>query len=95
VTDQDHDAGLAIITFENDEGETIEFAQLIVFELEDMEYAALTPASELGTGEVELFLFRTGMADGQPYYLPVEDEAQAQRVFDIAVELLGGAEGEQ
>ncbi len=93
MTDPNHDEGLAIITFENEQGDTIQFAQLLVFEVEDAEFAALTPVDGLGQGEVELFLFQTGEADGQRYYLPLEDDAQIQRLFDIAVQLLGGEEG--
>jgi hypothetical protein len=88
------DEGLPIITFENEEGEILEFVQLIVFELEDTLFAALTPAAELGQDDVELYVFRTGEDERGRFFDPVEDDAQAQRVFDIAVELLGGDAGE-
>ena len=86
--------GLTIITFENEDGETIEFAQLIVFEVDGSAFAALTPAAQLGRGDLELFLFHTGEEDGSRFYTPVEEDDVAQRGFDIAVELLGGAKGE-
>lgn len=101
MTDRDHsedhengEAGLQIITFENEEGETIDFVQLLTFELEDKTYAALTPVDELGSDEVELFVFHTGEDEGERFYTPIEDDDLAQRVFDTAVELLGGAEEE-
>ncbi len=86
------DADLDIITFENELGETIDFVQLIAFELEGSEYAALTPAEELDKGEFELFVFHTGVENGSRFFTPIEDEDLAQRLFDVAVQLLGGAE---
>jgi len=101
MTEHDHntdelndDEGLPIITFENEDGETIEFVQLIAFEYEDSEYAALTPAAGLGTEDVELFVFNTGVYEDERFYTPVEDDELAQRVFDIAVQLLGGTDAE-
>lgn len=93
--DPSTDTGLPIITFENEDGETIEFAQLVVFEIEDITYAALAPMVQLDRGEVELYLFRTGEEDGDRFYNPVEDDALAQRAFDVAVKLLDGTDGDQ
>jgi hypothetical protein len=94
VTDWNPDEGLTIVTFENEQGETIDFAQVLVFEVDDAEYAALAPMEELGDGDVELFLFQTGVADEQRFYVPLEDDALIQRLFDIAVMLLEGTESE-
>ncbi len=85
---------LEIITFENEEGEIIEFAQLVVFDLEGQTYAALCPIEDLEKGDVEMFLFVTGEGDGGRFYTPIEDEEKAQLVFEFAVELLGGLDGD-
>ncbi len=101
MTDHNHhddddalDGGLQIITFENEEGETIEFALLIAFELDGQEFAALTPVEEIDRDDVELYVFHTGEDERGRFFEPVEDDDLAQRTFAVAVELLGGTEGE-
>jgi uncharacterized protein YrzB (UPF0473 family) len=93
--DQRDDTDLPIITFENEQGDMIEFAQLIVFELDDKVYAALTPVDELDKDGVELYFFHADEEEAGPTYVPIDDEQLNGRLFDIAVELLGGTAGEE
>lgn len=91
----DREDGLEIVTFENDEGEVLELAQLITFELDGETYAALAPPDQLDEDDVELWIFHTGVDENGPFYRQVEDDDLADRTFAMAVELLGGDEGEE
>jgi hypothetical protein len=95
MDDAVNDPGMRIVSFEDEDGEVLELALLIAFELDGAEYAALAPAQQLGDEALDLFVFASGERDGQPFFEAIEDDELAQRVFSLAVELLEGDPGEE
>ncbi|MFK7927883.1 MAG: DUF1292 domain-containing protein [Myxococcota bacterium] len=90
-----------VVELTDDEGNTVEFAVLLVVELEGVEYAALTPVDQLdedaeGEQEVYLFVYETqeedeGMIES---FAPIEDEDTFAAVRDFCaaqIEVLAGA----
>lgn len=68
------------IILNDEEGNEIEFEFLDVVELDDKEYVILLPVAEAEKGEVVIFRIE-GEGDEESY-VSLEDEAEAERVFE-------------
>ena len=69
-----------IIVLNDEDGNEIEFEFLDVVELDDKEYVILLPVAEAEKGEVVIFRIE-GEGDEESY-VSLEDEAEAERVFE-------------
>ena len=68
------------IILNDEDGNEIEFEFLDVVELDDKEYVVLLPVAEAEKGEVVIFRIE-GEGDEESY-VSLEDEAEAERVFE-------------
>jgi uncharacterized protein YrzB (UPF0473 family) len=68
------------IILNDEDGNEIEFEFLDVVELDDKEYVILLPVAEAEKGEVVIFRIE-GEGDEESY-VSLEDEAEAERVFE-------------
>lgn len=100
--DELNEAEADVVELTDDEGNTVSFAVLLVVELDGVEYAALTPESQLDEDsdeeqEVYLFVYETHEEDDGivESFAPIEDEATFEAVRDFCaaqIEVLAGAE---
>ncbi len=68
------------IILNDEDGNEVEFEFLDVVELDDKEYVILLPVAEAEKGEVVIFRIE-GEGDEESY-VSLEDEAEAERVFE-------------
>lgn len=68
-----------IIVLNDEEGNEVEFEFLDVVELDGKEYVILLPVDEIENGEVVIFRIE-GEGEDETY-IGLEDEAEAERVF--------------
>ena len=68
------------IILNDEDGNEVEFEFLDVVELDDKEYVVLLPVAEAEKGEVVIFRIE-GEGDEESY-VSLEDEAEAERVFE-------------
>jgi hypothetical protein len=89
-----------LVTFEDEEGNEVDFMVLAVMEIDGQDYAMLAPVEQLGDDEsdegIELYYFKYTEADGEETYDEIEDEALLERVHKAFGELMEQAdEGEE
>lgn len=68
-----------IIVLNDEEGNEVEFEFLDIVELDEKEYVILLPVEEIENGEVVIFRIE-GEGDDETYF-GLDDEAEAERVF--------------
>jgi hypothetical protein len=87
----DDDEGAEVVIFEDDEGNSLEFAWLAVVEVDDQEYAMMTPVEDIEGGEaLELYLFRYDEdEDESASFSEIEDEDTYEQVREFCVTLAG------
>ena len=68
-----------IVILNDEEGNEVEFEFLDVIELDGNEYVILLPVAEIENGEVVIFRIE-GEGENESYY-GLDDEAEAERVF--------------
>ena len=68
-----------IIVLNDEEGNEVEFEFLDIVELDNKEYIVLLPVEEADNGEV--VIFRVEGEDEDESYIGVDDEEEAERVF--------------
>ena len=72
-----------IVTLTDEEGQETDFAVLEMIPLNGTRYAVLSPCDEEEDDGV--LIFEVALEAGEEAYLPVEDDAVVQRVFDAFV----------
>jgi len=69
-----------IVVLTDEEGNDVEFEFLDVVQVDDKEYVILLPVEEMEKGEVVIFRIE---GDGEEEsYIGLEDEAEAEKVFN-------------
>lgn len=71
-----------MVTLTDEDGQETDFAVLAYIPLNETRYAVLAPCDEEDDG---VLIFEVAEEDGEEAYLPVEDDALVQRVFDAFV----------
>lgn len=71
-----------IVALTDEDGQEVAFAVLAYIPLNETRYAVLSPCEEDDDG---VLIFEVAAEEGEEAYLPVEDEALVQRVFDAFV----------
>ena len=69
------------IILNDEEGNEIEFEFLDVVEVDDKEYVVLLPVEEAEKGEV--VIFRIEGTEEEESYVSLDDEAEAEKVFQV------------
>ncbi len=72
-----------IVTLTDEEGQETDFAVLEIIPLNGTRYAVLSPRDEEDDDGV--LIFEVALEADEEAYLPVEDDAVVQRVFDAFV----------
>jgi hypothetical protein len=84
--------GPDIVTLEDDEGNTMEFALLAVVEVDDQDYALMTPLEQMedeAGDSMDLFLFQYDEAeDDTASFSEIEDEATYEKVREFCSTLV-------
>jgi hypothetical protein len=85
-------AGPDIVILEDEEGNAMDFALLAIVEVEDQDYALMTPAEQIeddGGDSMELFLFQYDEEDdGTASFSEIDDEETYERVRDFCATLV-------
>lgn len=71
-----------IVTLTDEDGQETDFAVLEMILLNGTRYAVLSPCDE---EDDDVLIFEVALEAGEEAYLPVEDDAVVQRVFDAFV----------
>ena len=81
-----------VVTLEDEEGNTMDFALLAIVEVEEQDYALLTPVEQLEdeAGEsMDLFLFQYDEeGDGTASFSEIDDEDTYNKVRDVCSALV-------
>jgi len=82
-----------LVTFEDEDGNEVDFMVLAVMDIEGQDYAMLAPVAQLGDEEsdegIELYYFKyTDNGDGDETYDEIEDEALLEKVHTAFGELM-------
>ena len=84
--------GPDVVVLEDEEGNTLEFALLAVVEVEEQDYALMTPVEQIedeGGESMDLFLFQYNEEeDGSASFSEIEDEETYIRVRDFCSTLV-------
>jgi len=85
-------AGPDVVTLEDDEGNTMDFALLAVVEVEQQDYALMTPVEQIedeAGDSMDLFLFQYDETDdGSASFSEIDDEDTYLRVRDFCSTLV-------
>ena len=91
LTDDDVDP----IELMGEDGKELKFEQCATIPYEGVLYAVLHPITKIeGIGEDECVIFRYEQRDGEEIFRVEEDEDLAQAVYDVYLELLEEANGD-
>ena len=72
----------------DEEGKEVEFDHLLTFMHEDSTYIALMPMEDVeGIGEDEVLLLKIVQKNGEDTYVPIENEALLEEVFEVFSEI--------
>jgi uncharacterized protein YrzB (UPF0473 family) len=77
-----------IIQLTDETGKAYRFDHLLTFEHEEEKYIAMLPIDEVeDVGEGEVMIMRVESKKGEDTYLPVENRAKLEEVFQVFLEL--------
>ncbi|MGI6169447.1 MAG: DUF1292 domain-containing protein [Christensenellales bacterium] len=78
----------AMIELTDESGKAYRFDHLLTFEHEGEHYIAMLPIDEVeDVGEDEVMIMRVQAQNGEGTYLPIEDRAKLDEVFQVFLEL--------
>ena len=83
MQDNDYELDEEVIVLENEDGEEVKFQHIATIDYQDECYIFLQPVELGDLEEDEVLIFRIDTdEDGNDLYVPLEDEALIQKVYD-------------
>lgn len=79
----------SIVTLVDEDGKDVDFDHLMTFAHEDKHYVALLPLDPIeGVNDDEVVILEIKEGDDEDLYIPIENEALLDEVFDTFQQLL-------